>query len=72
MIWLGAHFETYTFAHTSGLPAGLWVLFWVHFGGALMPQKVHKSLQVGKMYVTMPKLESKPLTKSVGPILSER
>jgi hypothetical protein len=69
MIWLGAHFETYTWGHTSGPPAGLSVLFWVHFGGGLMPQNVRKGPQVGKMFVPMPKLESKPLTKSVGPIL---
>jgi hypothetical protein len=69
MIWLGAHFETDTLDHTSDPPAGLCVLFWVHFGGALMPQNIHKGPQVGEMYVPMPKFESKPLTKSVGPIL---
>jgi hypothetical protein len=39
------------------------------FGGSLMPKNLHKGPQVGGMYVPMSELESKPLTKSIGPIL---
>jgi hypothetical protein len=39
------------------------------FGGALMPQNIHKGPKMGRMNVPMSKLEIEPLTKSIGPTL---
>jgi hypothetical protein len=48
---------------------GLLSIFFCPFGGALMPQNVHKGPKVGRMNVPMTKLENEPLTKSISPIL---
>jgi hypothetical protein len=35
-------------------------------------KKVHKGSEVGGMYVSISKLENKPLTKSLGPFVQEK
>jgi hypothetical protein len=44
--------------------------FWAILGNPKWTQKVHIGPQVGRLYGQMFKLENKPLTKSVMPILS--
>jgi hypothetical protein len=69
MIWLGAYLEAHTLRLTSGPLTDFFLGGGGQFGDAQMPENVHKGPQVSGMYVPMSKLENKPLTKSIGPII---
>jgi hypothetical protein len=42
------------------------MLFWGIWAPQNGPKKEYKGLQVGEMYVSLSKLENKPLTESIG------
>jgi hypothetical protein len=48
------------------------MLFWGIWAPPNIPQKVNRGPQVGRMYVPMFKLESRPLTISLGPFFKEK
>jgi hypothetical protein len=60
-IYLGPFFKK---KWSGAIRKQVFVLFWGIWALPNGPKKVHKSLQVGRMYVPMPRLKNKPLTES--------